>query len=185
MKKKVLFIVYALLITISLLQIVQIPYVVKYNNGNNAYKRRNYEKAITEYENALNLFPPKYEECKIRINLSLAMIKTINQGDSRRIALKTLESARNVLIEDGCANDKDDNGHSKEAEKLKKDIDQMIEQIQKEIGENTQESSKDDSTDQKLQKLEKIQNQSFKDRKSELEDINELYKDKYYSGKNW
>ncbi|MCI8519681.1 MAG: tetratricopeptide repeat protein, partial [Clostridia bacterium] len=60
MKKKLLIIVYALLITFILLQIIQIPYIVKYNNGNNAYKRKNYEKAIDEYESALNLFPLKY-----------------------------------------------------------------------------------------------------------------------------
>lgn len=184
MKKKLLIIVYALLITFILLQIIQIPYIVKYNNGNNAYKRKNYEKAIDEYESALNLFPLKYEECKIRVNLSLAMIKTINEGDSRRIALKTLKEARNVLIEDGCAHDKDDNGHFSEAEKLKKDIDKLIEDMQTQISEADTQNEEDEA-DKKLEKLEKIQEQSFKDRKSELDNMNEIYKTKYYSGKNW
>lgn len=185
MKKKILVIVYTVLITVSLLQVIQIPYIVKYNSGNNAYKKRNYEKAITEYESALKLFPPKYEECKIRINLSLSMIKTIKQGDSRKIALKTLEEARNVLIEDGCAHDKDDEGHSSEAEKLKKDIDRMIEEIQSQNNEENEGNSEEDEANEKLEKLEKIQEQSYKERQSKLEDTEELYKAKYYSGKNW
>ena len=51
------------------------PCVVYYNIANAKYKTGDYDGAIEEYKKALKLFPTKHEDCDIRINLVLAMIK--------------------------------------------------------------------------------------------------------------
>lgn len=198
MKKKIFIVLYIFFIFLCLLLVLQMPYVIKYNFGNLAYEKKDYEKAISEYKSALTLFPPKYKECKIRINLSLAILKTIKFGETVDIELKILQEARNVLTENGCAHDKDSNGHSKEAERLKDDIDRRIKELRKQTDSDNEEekeennkedkeSKKDNQKDsnEKLEKLEKIQEKSLQERSSELQQANEFLSSEYYSGKNW
>lgn len=201
MKKNILITIYAILSIAFLALIIQIPYIIQYSYGNFAYNQKKYEEAINKYESALKLFPPKSKECRIRINLALAMLKTINNGDNANIKLKTLQKARDVITEKGCANDEDDKGHNKEAEKLKKDIDREIEKLQKQKtdsdeddNENEKDEKKNDEkndskeekeTKEKLKKLEKIQEETLKERKSELDKAKEMFNFEYYSGKKW
>lgn len=112
---------------------IEEPYIAHYNYGNLLYKNADFYGAISEYNKALALFPAKEKECSIRINLALAMLKNINEEevseDNTKNTLEILKNAREVLCENGCANRNDDNGHSAEAEKLKKDIDKKIQEL--------------------------------------------------------
>ncbi len=110
-----------------------VPY---YNLGNVAYKYGDYNSAITYYTKALENYPPEGKDCKIRINLALAMCNTIdfNHLDSQEkidTALFILYKARDVLLEKGCAVDEEgETGHDADAQQLKEDIDRMIEKLE-------------------------------------------------------
>ena len=114
-------------------------YVVPYNLGNAAYQLGNYREAEDCFADALRRHPPAEEvECKVRINLALSKLHAydfdgMDKGDERQVeeALQVLRSARAVLTESGCANEKAGvyDGHSEEAEKLKRDIDAMIDKL--------------------------------------------------------
>lgn len=143
-------------------------YVANYNYGNILYKNAKYEEAIEEYKKALNEIVPKEKECSIRINYALAICKTVqvDEEDSESIknAINTYESAIDILTENGCANKNDDNGHSKKAEQLKKDIQKEIERLKnlkklnKDDEENDEDEEKEDNNEQEVETIEnKIQ----------------------------
>ena len=201
MKKKVIIAGYIIIILIILRLITEMPYMLWYNYGNSLYNKGDYKGAMSAYEIALNLFPSKYKECKIRINMALSMLKMINQDYDIASRINVLNIAREVLTDEGCANKYDDNGHSEEAEKLKKDIDREIAELEQftnssdsdaeEKRENSKESNKEQSTqnkesEAKLNKLEQIQKQSVVDRNKELESVLQLQNSNiFYEGKNW
>lgn len=109
------------------------PYIAYYNNGNINYMNRQYEAAIEDYQNALNYPIPDRRECPIRINLALAMIKNLgddyNTPSNAEHSLEVLYEARDVLLEEGCAQE-DGHGHSTRAERLKRDIERAIEELE-------------------------------------------------------
>ncbi|MBR2523843.1 MAG: tetratricopeptide repeat protein, partial [Clostridiales bacterium] len=111
---------------------VQEPYVAHYNNGNILYRQGKYEEAIEEYQNAIDSHIPLYSECPVRINMALSMIaqldKNYKDDEHRARSLEILNDARDVLLEDDCANEKG-KGHSKRAERLKRDIEAAIEEL--------------------------------------------------------
>ena len=133
------------------------PYLPYYNLGNVAYKEGDYNRAISYYKQALEKNPPKYKECPIRINLALAMIAKIDFQDlstekKLQNAIQTLRAARVVLTSHGCAGPVEDDGHSEEAEQLKKDIDKLLEQLENppDQDENQdQDQNQDQNQDQK------------------------------------
>lgn len=201
MKKKIIITIYVVVILICLRLITEMPYMIWYNHGNDLYNDGNYEEAIEAYDIALNLFPSKYKECKIRINMALSMLKTMKTDYDVAQRLDVLKLARDVLTDEGCANKYDDNGHSEEAEKLKKDIDREIEFLEQfinpsDIGsdekqedkkeQNEEQNTKNKEGEAKLDKLDQIQQQSVIDRNKELEDIVQLQNSTlFYEGKNW
>lgn len=202
MRKKIIIAIYVVIVFIALRLVTEMPFILWYNHGNTLYNEERYIDAISAYDIALNLFPSKYKECKIRINMALAMIKTINTDYDINMRLNVLNNARDVLTDEGCANKDDDNGHSKEAEKLKKDIDKEIERLEKLItsGNGDSDNIKDNDTEQdnkdkniqnneleaKLDRLEEIQKQGVANRKQELERMQELNNSViFYEGKNW
>ena len=85
-----------------------------------------------------------------------------------------------MLIENDCAHDKDDLGHSKIAEKLKKDIDNELEKLKAKIDINTgnenqnnnnqteNEKEQNKKSQEKLDRLEKIEEQGSLERKTKL-----------------
>ena len=108
------------------------PYIAHYNAGNLHYKNKDYDAAIEEYKIAMDKEPKSDHKCDIRINMALAMVYSLPEeyGSEENIenSIKVLEEAREVLIADDCAKDKED-GHSKEATKLRKEIDAMLEEL--------------------------------------------------------
>lgn len=122
--------------TEEFLQHLNIPegYLPHYNAGNAHYKLQEYDKAIAEYQMALMAHPSEKKECDIRVNLALAMLQKIDfehleTEKDKENAIRTLQAARNVLCEKGCADPYGTNGHDPEAEQLKQDIDKMLEEL--------------------------------------------------------
>lgn len=175
-------------------------YVANYNYGNILYQKGEYEKAIEEYKKALNVSVPTYKECSIRINYALAICKTVNVDETNeqsiKQAIKTYELAIDVLAEDGCANKNNDNGHSQEAEKLKKDIQKEIERLKNLQQKNQNQQSQDgddkkenpqqqpETVEEKMQKIkeEATQTQRESEEFYKKHDINEYSEARK---KNW
>ncbi len=123
-------------------------YVAYYNQGNIAYQNGEYLDAIEAYEKALELDPPEKKECVVRINLALAMLATIGDLYQDPVyveeVLTILYGAKDVLLEDGCATEAGD-GHSAEAEQLKKEIDEMIKELEKQQPQQSEKENSDDA----------------------------------------
>ena len=161
-------------------------YIAHYNYGNILYQNGEYEDAIEEYEKALEMKVPKYKECKIRINYALAVCKTVqvDEKDQESIndAIETYEFAIEVLTEKGCANIDDSGGHSKDAEKLKEDIQKEIERLKLLNNSDKQDDKKDDKNDKDKKENEKAETIETKIQEIKAEalqkqrELEELYK---------
>ena len=136
-------------------------YVAPYNLGNVEYQRGNYDKAIYYYSLAYQNGPPEHpehdEECKIRVNLALSMCHTIDfdnldYSDAEAVAeaMTTLQQARAILTEAECASEPvgSDDGHYRDADKLKHDIDRMLEQMQNQSDSNEDGGNGGDGQDE-------------------------------------
>lgn len=134
-------------------------YIVYYNNGNTHYRKGEYVEAIEDYKEALEHNPPhKPEECNIRVNLALAIIQTLPEDYSApqniEKSIATLEEARAYLLEEDCAQDEED-GHDKDAQKLKEELDRWIEQLkqqqQAQGGDGDQDQQQPNNDDEQQQ----------------------------------
>lgn len=141
-------------------------YLPYYNMGTAAYNNNDYNTAIGYFLQALKNDPPKEDkDCKIRINLALSYCYTINFNtlDSvKRIdnAIEILTTARNVLLENGCATDDPENpGHDADAQQLKDDIDKKIEELKKKREEQQQEEQQQQQQQQQEQQQEQQEQQ--------------------------
>lgn len=192
----------------------QQPYIAHYNYGNVAYQNDKFDIAIREYKRALELYPPKKKECSIRINLALAMLEKIEdeleeneangeENDNEETIAK-LKEARKVLTEENCAGEDDDDGHSKKAEKLKKDIDEWIERLKngkdgdggdkKDNNKKDPQKGEDEETDpeeikSKEEQLKEYLKKGMEERNNDLSYYRQMIeRDKgsyYYDGKTW
>ncbi len=177
-----------------------LPY---YNLGNSAYMQGNYDKAIMLYEEALAEGPRHPAACSVRVNLALAMLQKINfeQDDSESI-VKQLLAARAVLTEDGCAGETEPDGHSPEAEELKKNIDDMLKQMNssgesgEEESEETDEQeesaegqSEEQETSEREQQIRQQLEEMMQDNMEERQDVQEWHSQEgsynQYNGKTW
>ena len=112
-------------------------YKAYYNNANVYYRREDYGKAADLYRQALQAKPKhkkgNMDECLVRINLALSMVKGLGEDyaipEKREESISVLLEARDVLLENGCATEADD-GHSAKAEKLKKEIERLIDELE-------------------------------------------------------
>jgi len=179
MKKAICAGIYLLLIIICCVLFTR--YIHLYNAGNSYYNKGDYDSAISSYEKALYANPPKDKECSIRINLALAMVYSLGENfaapENVENSLLTLNAARDVLLEDGCATEAGD-GHNKTAEKLKEEIEKLIEQLEQQSSsseENQEESSEENQSDEEdareqdiKEQLQEIQEKAFEERQESL-----------------
>lgn len=174
-------------------------YVSYYNYGNILYQNGEYENAISNYELALKAKAPKDKRCSIRINYALALCKTVQvdekQQDSINSAIKIYESAIGILTEEGCANKNNNNGHSSNAERLKRDIQKEIDRLKKLQDEQGSDSSDDENdennnsqkkTETVEEKIQAIKEEATKDQR-ETESLYESFGKEFrnFDKKNW
>lgn len=164
-------------------------YIAYYNDGNISYKKGDYDRAYNNYEDALDRNPPKERVCDIRINMSLSLIYNIKSEDKKTIN-DELEEAKQNLYQDGCANVDDDNGYSKDAEKLEEEIKKLQEQLNNSddgSGDDDDSQGQDDDTNTKEieEKLKEIEKEARGSRDSDMNDSEYIGNYKYYSGKRW
>lgn len=173
------------------------PYIANYNYGNIFYKEGKYEQAIEKYEKALENYVPKSKECKIRINYALAICRNIeldeNNQQSIINAIKQYEEAINILTEAGCANKNDNNGHSKDAEDLKQDIQKEIDRLKKLLNDEENYEPEENNNERNNEKKDKIEEkiQELRDNATkEQRNIENMYKNynsdfESFDGKKW
>lgn len=162
------------------------PYIYHYNQGNIYFKNNDYDGAEYEYRRALGYNPSSRYDCSTRINLALSMVRPIDAESVTKENLdeviEILESAKDVLIENGCAHRDDDDGHNKDAQTLKNEIDdfedmlrQQVENQQNQQNQGNGGSSSDENDSQSESSTDEEQEQSGSDT---LEDqLNDLQKD--------
>ena len=189
------------------------PYIYHYNNGKVYYNEEDYQGAEEEYRTALGYKPRGERDCMTRINLALAIVKQIDpesvNAENLDETIELLDDARNILVENGCAHRNDEDGHNKDAQTLKDEIDAFEEQLKQSVQDQKSSGGSDDkdqqndndtpddsdgekgsssaSEEEKIkEKLHEIQGDSLKQRNSEM-DTYETYKDgyNYYNGRTW
>lgn len=186
MKRKIFASVFIILM--MLVGVLFFRHIFYYNSGNRAFERMDYVGAIEEYGHALAtpVFHPK--ECSIRINLALAMIYNLGEHfaepENVEHSIEVLLAAKDVLLEDECATLEGD-GHSETAEQLKREIDELLEQLQQEIPpsepseeeeENGGSSSDtiDEETEQNImEELQQNQNSATSERQENIHETEE------------
>ena len=183
----------------QILTVLNFPqsYVANYNYGNILYQNGKFEEAKEEYKNALNGIVPKEEECNIRINYALAICKTVqvdeeNQNSIQK-AIEQYESAIDILTEKGCASKNDNNGHNRQAQILKQDIQKEIDRLKKlQKQNNNEEEQNNNKNEEQIETIEnKIQNikQEAIQEQREVESRNKNYNNYNFTydriQKNW
>lgn len=145
------------------------PYIAHYNTGNIYYKEGKYLDAIAEYEKALESNPPKFKECSIRINLALSMIGLIEKDyaapENIDDTIEQLKSAKSVLTEKNCAT-KEGDGHNGTSEKLKDEIDALLEQLENQEGEGSgsdTENEEENQEETETKEEEDVQEEDIKE----------------------
>lgn len=167
-------------------------YKAYYNNGNIHYQKGEYEEAIEDYKQALECNPPHDGvECDIRVNLALAIIGTLPEDYSAPAnieqSITTLEEARDYLLEEDCAMNEED-GHDEDAQKLKEEIDKLIEQLKQQQngggGSNNndkpkeeEETNTDDGSDDAEQEIKETLQEIQQNAHEEREDTMQLYEE--------
>ena len=149
-------------------------YLPFYNAGNAYYMTEDYDNAIDSYKSALECHPSDKKEADIRVNLALAMLHkidfdNINTEKQKAAAIRTLQSARNVLCEKGHADPYGTDGRDPEAEQLKQDIDKMLEDLDAEP-EPPQDSDSDEQQQGGSGDQEKEKSQREKQLEKELDE---------------
>lgn len=191
MKRKIFAIIFMLILL--LWGVIFFRYLFLYNKANRLYQRKDYVAAIEIYEDALHALPPRYKECSIRINLALAMIYNLGDNyaapDQVENSINTLLKAREILLEDDCATQEGD-GHSETAERLKDEIDRLLEELQPPEPQDPNNPSNEDTPEtppasplneeeenQLQQQLQEIQNNAYQEREEGIQSANELNMD--------
>lgn len=174
------------------------PYIAYYNLGNRLYEEKEYVDAIEEYEKALeknNI--PEGKECSIRINLALARLGTVKEEydaeENIKDTLEKLGKAKDVLLEEDCASE-DGDGHSKKAQKLKEEIDEIEKELKEKLGEKPEEPNKEDpkkeepsgkNSAEEEEKLKEILENTTMERGNEIQGVTEMQGYEFYTGKKW
>ena len=147
-------------------------YAMHYNLGNMQYRRYSYMSAEEQYEKALMEHIPKGKECCVRINMALVMIETLStdyaQPDQVENSIMVLESARDQLLADNCATE-EGSGHSKEAEQLKKEIEDILEELYKHQENNGGDGSQEEMTEEQSKEMD-AKEQSIRDEIAQMQE---------------
>lgn len=162
-------------------------YIAYYNEGNILYKKDRYAEAIEKYTEALEKKPPQNRICDVRINLTLATIKTVDENNYVE-AYSQLESAKSYLQEDNCLD------KSQEARNLEEEIENLQEQLNNgsngdDTGNNDGNEDDEDNNgnqnkdiEEELKERQKVASAS---RQEEIEQNENWQETPGYPGKKW
>lgn len=171
-------------------------YVQYYNTGNNDFKNGAYEEAMDAYTKALEEEPLHINgdrvesegttentiedpECLIRINLALSILyqidfENIHTNDRTEVdkAVEMLLLARKALTDGDCAHYTDSGGHNFHAEELKKEIDELLNRLNRKPPQEEEKKDKkpQDEEEQEEKDQDQEQSQREKDIQKQLED---------------
>lgn len=186
-----------LILIIVAISLLSQTYVKHYNKGNEYFRKAAYEQAISEYEKALKQKLPKEKECLVRINMALSLVTPLDEKTVEKdpdAAIETLEQARDILLAKECATD-DDDGHNDDAQQLKNEIDEYLEQLKN--GSEGGEPDPDDphdggdpqpeqpETDEIREALQNLQQQGVSEYVQELESLYFLGTYEFDMGASW
>lgn len=204
--KKIAIVISVLCIPVLVFLMSNVRMAAYYNDGNDQFQKTEYEKAIEDYQDALRWFPLRNQECDIRINLAKAIaasadLENLETKEDVEEAIRILEEAREVLLENGFASDEEGGGSSKKAQQLKEEIDQKIEELKNASdenqsgGEDTEDTGSDETGETEEiggmsqedienieQALEEIEEQSAEERYEELLEYQEFDSGYYWTG---
>ncbi len=147
-------------------------YVAHYNYANIFYQNGKYEEAIEEYSKSLKGYIPKDKECNIRINYALAICKTVDLDENDE------QSINNAINQyEQAINVLTENGcankENNNGHSLK--AEQLKKDIQKEI-DRLKKLKKQEENDEKEEQEEEKENQSQDESESieaKIQDIKE------------
>lgn len=198
MKKLIIGIGTALILIAVAVTVCLQLYIFHYNRGNEFYELGQYEKAASEYEKALKLYVPKGRECDIRVNYALSVCGGLNLNDisgltedEKKAMINTLETAIDILVEEECAHRNDNNGHDDEAQKLKNELQEIIDMLKQEQPQEPDDDEEEanqpqeNELSQEQQQLQEIMQQGTNEHAAGMEEM-EMYDEySYYNGQCW
>ena len=187
------------------LKIINFPdgYVTWYNLGNYNFANGRYKQAEYDYYRAIMCDIPYGKECPVKVNLALSTINQISKEEwdaflndegseemdvRAKIVEDKLITARSILIEDGCAHENDEDGHDKNAQILKDEIDELLKrggQDENSDGDGGQGDNQDENRDEggeggqgqssnEKQIMDYIQNQKNKNQEERAKERQQL-----------
>lgn len=160
------------------------PYIAHYNKGNIYYQNGDYNKAIEEYNLAIDMDSKKNHKCDIRVNKALAMLKTLPEDyDSQENIENTIEvlnKAKEVLVEKECAKI-DEDGHDEDATKLREEIDAMLKNLEQGngSGDGDDDDEKKDDPQSKPDEKDPAEEREQQIKEQLQQQQNNAYKDRY------
>lgn len=201
MKKLIIGIGSALILAAVAVTVCLQLYIFHYNRGNEFYELGQHEKAASEYEKALKLYVPEGRECDIRVNYALSMCAGLNLNDltglteeEKTAMINTLETAIDILVEEECAHRNDNNGHDAEAQRLKNELQEIIDMLKQEQEQEQPEDSDENQEEveqpeeelsEEQQQLQEIMQQGTDEHTAGMEEM-EMYDGySYYNGQCW
>ncbi len=197
------------------MQVINYPerYLPYYNRAVEAYEAGRYEEAIADGYKAMKGSPSLERDCPIRINLALSLLKipdfdavhaiidredaAAEQGaeapertdEERKLVDNTivqLMTARQILIEHGCAHSSDEGGHNADAQQLKDEIDRELERLHQEPPQDQEQNQEQEEQSQGSQgqssrekQLQKQLNDRKEEAKKEQSDYQNDYNDRH------
>lgn len=160
------------------------PYIAHYNAGNIYYQNGEFDKAIEEYKLAMKREPKRNHKCDIRINMALAMINALPEDyaseENVENTIAVLKEARALLIQDGCAKDKED-GHSEPASKLREEIDNMLKEAE---GSGDGEGKEDEGDPNEEKPNDKPEEETENEREQEIKNQMQQQQNNAYKERN-
>lgn len=140
------------------------PYIAPFNQGDLYYKQGFYDQAIEQYQKALKKHPTRKAICDIRVNWALALTVPLDT-ESKDIQIldeniRVIQEAKDILLEDGCANADHESGHDKEAQELYNILDQLQQQQEQKKQEQQQQDQNQDQNQDQSQDQDQNQDQN-------------------------
>jgi tetratricopeptide (TPR) repeat protein len=175
----------------KVLKLINFPenYIVYYNEGNYYYQVKEYDKAIINYEKALNRVHNN-RVCDVRHNLALTRLQVIDYDDVKNLRFSLIE-VQDILLEDSCATN-DNNGKHQPSQDLYNKIEELLKNGNG--GGDPSDPGGDDPSDpsdpsdpddpNKVNEIEQKIREQQRGANSERRKINRSNYE-YYKGKSW